>query len=150
MSVGILGAAHTGITVHSLERSLAFWQDILGFEVAVRYSMSGEVVEQITGVPGGAIEFAILNIPGGHQVELVEYTAPAHREHLRPRPSDVGSLHLALYVENIQAVLRRVAAAGWQAAGTPQTMADGPAKGVTFVYMTDPDGTVVELIQAAA
>lgn len=147
LSAQVLGAAHTGVTVVDLERSLRFWRDTLGFEVAVRSSMSGEPLEQITGVRDGAIDFAILNIPGGHQVELVQYSAPGDRRHVRPRPSDVGSVHLSLFVRDMQAVLRAVAAGGWQAAGTPQTMADGPASGFTFEYLTDPDGTILELIQ---
>jgi hypothetical protein len=59
----------------------------------------------------------------------------------------VGSVHLSLFVSDIQAVIRAGAAAGWRAAGTPQTMRDGPATGATFEYLTDPDGTILELIE---
>jgi catechol 2,3-dioxygenase-like lactoylglutathione lyase family enzyme len=147
VSSQVLGAAHTGITVVDLERSLSFWRDTLGFEVALRASLSGEPLEQITGVRDGAIDFAILDIPGGHQVELVQYGAPPDRRHVRLRPSDVGSVHLSLFVSDMQSVLRAAAAAGWRAAGTPQTMPAGPATGATFEYLTDPDGTILELIQ---
>jgi hypothetical protein len=47
----------------------------------------------------------------------------------------------------MQAVMRAAAASGWRAAGTPQTMRDGPATGATFEYLTDPDGTILELVQ---
>lgn len=47
----------------------------------------------------------------------------------------------------MQAGLRGAAAAGWHPAGTAQTMPGGPASGFTFEYLTDPDGTVLELIQ---
>lgn len=87
----MLGAAHPGITVVDLERSLRSWRDALAFEVAVRSSMSGEPLEQITGVRDGAIDFAILNMPGGHQLELVQYNAPEDRRPVRPSQSDVGS-----------------------------------------------------------
>jgi catechol 2,3-dioxygenase-like lactoylglutathione lyase family enzyme len=86
----VLRAAHPGITVVDLERSLRFWRDALAFEVAVRSSMSGEPLEQITGGRDGAIDFAILTMPGGHQLELVQYNAPEDR-HVRPRQSDVES-----------------------------------------------------------
>ena len=147
VSSQVLGAAHTGFTVVDLERSLSFWRDTLGFEVAFRTSLSGEPLEQITGVRDGSLDLAILNIPGGHQLELVQYGAPPDRRHVRLRPSDVGSVHLSLFVSDIQAVMRAAAAAGWHAAGTPQTMRDGPATGATFEYLTDPDGTILELIQ---
>jgi hypothetical protein len=59
----------------------------------------------------------------------------------------VGSVHLSLFVSDMQAVMRAAAAAGWRAAGTQQTTGDGPATGATFEYLTDPDGTILELIQ---
>ncbi len=151
MSFQILGAAHTGITVVDLERSLSFWRDVLGFDVVLRDEVAGETLEQITGVRGGAMSLALLDVPGGGgQIELLEYREPADRRHLRPRPSDVGSLHVALFVDDIEAVLRDAAAAGWSSNGTPRTMQEGPARGITFLYMTDPDGTIVELVQAAS
>jgi catechol 2,3-dioxygenase-like lactoylglutathione lyase family enzyme len=149
VALGIVGAAHTGITVVDLERSLSFWRDTLGFEVFVRDTLSGEPLERITGVHGGAMSFAILLVPGGHQIKLMQYIAPAGREHLRPRPSDVGTVHLALYVEDIHAFVAGVRAAGWHAAGPGFTVPVGPLKGATFVYLTDPDGTTIELVQMA-
>jgi hypothetical protein len=50
--------------VVDLERSLSFWRDTLGFEVALR-AVSGEPLDLITGARCGAMDFAILNIPGG-------------------------------------------------------------------------------------
>jgi hypothetical protein len=45
-------------------------------------------------VRDGAIDFAIPNMHGGHRLELVQYNALEDRRHVRPRPSDVGSVHL--------------------------------------------------------
>ena len=50
----------------------------------------------------------------------------------------------------MRALTRAAAAAGWRAAGTPQMMREGPASGATFEYLTDPDGTILELIQPPA
>ncbi|MEU4675220.1 VOC family protein [Amycolatopsis sp. NPDC023774] len=151
MSFQVLGTAHTGITVVDLERSLSFWRDVLGLKVVLRDDVAGKALEEITGVRGGAMSFAILEVPGGGgQIELLEYTQPADRQHLRPRPFDVGSMHVALFVDDIEAVLRDCAAAGWRSHGTPRVRQEGPAKGMTFLYMSDPDGTIVELVQAAS
>lgn len=149
MTFAVTAFGHTGITVADLEKSLRFWRDVLGFKEILNAEMSGDFASQITGVDGTDIHFAILEGPG-HAIELVQYRGPEGRQHLRPRPSDVGSLHVALVVDSIDAVLADVAAYGWHAPGSAQTVPDGPFAGTSFVYMYDPDGTVVELIQPPA
>ncbi|MDP9004233.1 MAG: VOC family protein [Verrucomicrobiota bacterium] len=143
----ILAADHTGITVKNLERSLAFWRDLLGFELSHRAHQTGELAGQITGVPGAEISLAILKTPTGHKIELLEYLAPVDRQHLRPKPCDVGSAHVALTIDNLDAVLDAFAAFGWKTAGTPQTLQSGPNAGKRVVYVRDPDGTNIELMQ---
>jgi glyoxylase I family protein len=145
----ILAADHTGITVSNLERSLAFWRDVLGFELSHRAHQTGELAAEITGVPGAEILIAVLKAPG-HKIELLEYRAPADRKQLQPRPCDVGSVHVALTTDDLDAVLTTIAASGWKAAGQPQTLQTGPNAGKRVVYVRDPDGTTVELMQVAA
>jgi catechol 2,3-dioxygenase-like lactoylglutathione lyase family enzyme len=146
MPFRILAADHTGITVNNLEQSLAFWRDVLGFELSHRAHQTGELAAEITGVPGAEILIAVLKAPG-HKIELLEYRAPADRAHLRPRPCDVGSVHVALTVDDLDAVLEKIASAGWTAAGKPQTLTVGPNAGKRVVYVRDPDGTNIELMQ---
>jgi catechol 2,3-dioxygenase-like lactoylglutathione lyase family enzyme len=146
-SFRILAADHTGITVRSLERSLLFWRDLLGFELSHRAHQIGELAEQITGVPGAEISLAVLKTPTGHKIELLEWLAPPARQHFRPRPCDVGSVHVALTVDDLDAVLHAIASFGWETAGEPQTLRLGPNAGKRVVYVRDPDGTTIELMQ---
>jgi catechol 2,3-dioxygenase-like lactoylglutathione lyase family enzyme len=142
----ILAVDHTGITVADLDRSLAFWRDVLGFELSHRPHQTGALASEITGVPGAEISIAVLK-GYGHKIELLQYLAPADRQHLRPRPCDVGSVHVALVVDDLNAVLARIARSGWKAAGEPQTLVAGPNAGKRVVYMRDPDGTTIEFMQ---
>jgi catechol 2,3-dioxygenase-like lactoylglutathione lyase family enzyme len=145
----ILSADHTGITVSNLERSLEFWRDVLGFELSHRAHQTGQLAAEITGTPGAEILIAVLKAPG-HKIELLEYRAPADRVHLRPRPCDVGSIHVALTVDDLDAVLEKIASSGWIAAGKPQTLTVGPNAGRRVIYVRDPDGTTIELMQPPA
>jgi catechol 2,3-dioxygenase-like lactoylglutathione lyase family enzyme len=149
MPFRILAADHTGITVVDIERSLAFWREVLGFELSHRAHQTGELAAQITGIPGAEILIAVLKAPG-HKIELLEYRAPADRTHLRPRPCDVGSVHVALIVDNLDAILEKIASSGWTAAGQPQTLTVGPNAGKKVIYVRDPDGTTIELMQMPA
>src|ERR1700736_5076281 len=147
-SFRITAADHTGITVSNLERSLEFWQNVLGFEFSHRAHQTGDMASQITGVAGAEIKIAVVKAPGGHKIELLEYLAPSHRkEHVDLRPCDVGSVHVAFTVDNLDGVLQKIAASGWKAAGKPQTLQSGPNAGKRVVYVRDPDGTTIEFME---
>ena len=142
----IIAADHTGFTVSDLERSLVFWQDVLGFELSHRAHHTGQLASEVTGVPGAEISIAVLKAPG-QRIELLEYHAPSDRKRAALRPCDVGSVHVALTVDNLDAVLNKISAYGWNPAGRPQTLTSGPNAGRRIVYVRDPDGTTIELMQ---
>jgi catechol 2,3-dioxygenase-like lactoylglutathione lyase family enzyme len=144
----IIAADHTGITVSSLERALEFWRDVLGFELSHTAHQTGEMAKEITGVEGAELKLAVVKTPGGHKIELLEYLAPSDRKkHVDIRPCDVGSVHVALLVNDLDAVLERIAASGWKVAGKPQRLESGPNAGKRVVYVRDPDGTTIEFMQ---
>lgn len=147
MAFRILAADHTGITVSDVERSLAFWRDVLGFELSHRAHQKGDLAEKITGVRGAEILIAVLKGPG-HKIELLEYRAPAdRRKQNHVRPCDLGHAHVALTVENLDHVLETMAASGWKTAGEPQTLTVGPNTGKRVIYVRDPDGTTIEFME---
>ena len=137
---------HTGFTVANIERSLVFWQDVLGFKLSHRAHHTDNLASEVTGVPGAEISIAVLKSPG-HRIELLEYHAPPNRKRVYLRPCDVGSVHVALTVDNLDAVLNTIAGSGWKAAGKPQTLKSGPNAGKRVVYIRDPDGTTIEFMQ---
>ena len=144
----IIATDHTGITVANIERSLSFWRDVLGFELSHRPHHTGDLAAEVTGVPGAEISIAVLK-GYGHKIELLEYLAPSERKRMEPRPCDVGSVHVAFTVDDLDAVLSAIAASGWKAAGQPQTLKSGPNAGKRVVYVRDPDGTTIEFMQPA-
>ena len=147
MSFRVIAADHTGITVSNLDRSLEFWQNVLGFEFSHRAHQTSEMASEITGVPGAEVKLAVVKAPGGHKIELLEYLAPPDRKHVNLRPCDVGSVHVALTVDKLDAILEKIAASGWKAAGKAQTLKTGPNAGKRVVYVRDPDGTTIEFMQ---
>jgi catechol 2,3-dioxygenase-like lactoylglutathione lyase family enzyme len=148
MHFRIIEADHTGITVSNLERSLAFWRDVLGFELSHTAHQTGKMASEITGVKGAELRLAVVKTPGGHRIELLEYRAPSDRKQRADlRPCDVGHVHVALIVDDLDAVLGAIKASGWKSAGKPQTLQSGPNAGKRVVYVHDPDGTTIEFMQ---
>ncbi|WP_084795088.1 VOC family protein [Bradyrhizobium sp.] len=138
---------HTGFTVSSLDESLRFWVDVLGFRHLYTWTFeAGPFIEQLVGVPGAAMRLAMVEGPD-HSIELLEYTSPADRPSYRPRSSDVGSVHLAFYVENIDVLLAGIASSGWRPVGEVQTVEAGERKGLRLIYVRGPDGVTLEFLQ---
>src|SRR5262249_48898663 len=99
---------HTGIRVSSLDEALAFWVGALGFEHLYTWDLeSSPFLDELVGVKAAAMRLAMVEGPG-HLIELLEYRAPDGHQVLKPRSCDVGSMHLAFYVANIDALLARL------------------------------------------
>ena len=138
---------HTGITVTSLREALDFWVDVLGFQHLYTTDFPNDpFIENVVGVSGAAVRLAVVQGPG-HSIELLEYGAPDDRHTLKPRSSDVGSVHVAFEVDNLDALLDRVKQAGWNPVGTPQTVEEGERAGLRLAYVRGPDGVTLEFLQ---
>jgi catechol 2,3-dioxygenase-like lactoylglutathione lyase family enzyme len=147
--VAISRVDHTGITVSSLKDALDFWVDVLGFQHLYTWKFENTpFIENLVGVKGA--EMLLAMVEGyGHRVELIEYQAPADRKIIRPRSCDVGSVHIGLYVDDLDIALARVADAGWMPVAEPQTVQGGERDGMRLIYVRGPDGVTIEFMQNA-
>jgi catechol 2,3-dioxygenase-like lactoylglutathione lyase family enzyme len=135
--------SHVGISVASLERSLAFYRDLLGMKVVEEVTFKGERYEAILALKGARGRIAILK-SGNLALELFEFVEPTPKPADRTRPvSDHGITHVAVEVDNIQALYDRLSAAGVSFHCPPIHF---PAC-ATATYARDPDGNVVEMLQ---
>ena len=75
----IISADHTGITVSNLERSLAFWRDVIGFELSHTTHQTGEMAREITGVAGAEIELAVLDRRAGGKLRFLDLGSEERR-----------------------------------------------------------------------
>ncbi|AOF92581.1 VOC family protein [Sinorhizobium sp. RAC02] len=138
---------HVGITVTSLETSLRFWVDVLGFDLIRRDVLQDrDFVREVTGVHDGSIELAML-AKGPHVVELLEYKTALGQKPLAFQACDSGASHLGLLVKDVDALLCVAASHGWVAFGLPQTVAKGPWAGRRVVYLKGPDNVLIELVE---
>jgi catechol 2,3-dioxygenase-like lactoylglutathione lyase family enzyme len=139
---------HIGIVVRDLDRSLAFYRDLLGLEIVRQMDEGGPFLDAILGMNGAKVRTVKLAAPGdGVQIELLAFSEPAPWVGDAPNLTRVGPTHVAFTVEDLDGLHQRLAAAGMRFTTEPQTSPDGRAK-VTFCH--DPDGTALELVEAIA
>lgn len=138
---------HTGLTVSSLEEALSFWSGVMGFEHLYTWDFDdNSLLGQLVGVKAAAARIAMVKGPG-HLIELLEYRSPNDRQVMKPRSCDVGSVHVAFRVRNIDALLARIAAAGWNAVNKVQKVEFGERTGLRLVYVRGPDGVTLEFLE---
>jgi catechol 2,3-dioxygenase-like lactoylglutathione lyase family enzyme len=144
---GITGAHHTSFTVADLEKSVAFFRDVLGLELLFTREVGDAYLGRIVGLPGAVVKAALVRVPGsGHHVELFQYLHPAG-ETYRPRPCDPGSCHLSLLADDLPALYRQLRAKGVDFTSEPVMIEAGPNRGGYGVYLLDPNGILIELFQ---
>lgn len=144
--MAITGTNHTSFTVSDLDRSVAFWREVIGLELISLEPRDPALIEKVVGVEGANIMVAYLS-GHGHTVELIQYLAPADREHITPRPCDTGFAHIAYDVSDLDAVMEAAAAHGIEPINPPASVDKGPNAGFRVVYSRDPDGITIEFIE---
>jgi catechol 2,3-dioxygenase-like lactoylglutathione lyase family enzyme len=143
----VKGVHHTCITVSDLERSIRFYRDMLGLELVMteESERSGDDRSESLGVTGAKVRLAILRA-GDAQVELIEYVTAKGRPYDR-KNNDVGAMHIAFQVEDIDAIYQRMLDHGVRFTSPPATIPAGPMEGWRWTYFFDPDGVSLEIIQ---
>ncbi len=143
----VTGFFHAGITVSSMDRALAFYRDGLGLDEAFDRILDAPYLREVLGLEFDHIRAVYLHVPGGGFVELLEY-AGIERLPAVSRPCDYGAGHLCLYVDDVEAMHRRLVELGFAARSSDVVdITAGPNQGARSCYMTDPDGYAVELFQ---
>jgi catechol 2,3-dioxygenase-like lactoylglutathione lyase family enzyme len=141
------GVHHVGMTVRSLDRSLAWWKEMFGLEPVIEIRSDEPLdprIQTAIGVPGATMSYAFLPV-GESMIELLEYHDPVGRDFSLSN-SDVGAMHVALRIEDVQAQYDHMVARGASFLHPPIAL-EGELQGVVFAYAADPDGLQVEIWQ---
>ena len=144
----VVGCEHIGIQVCNVERSVRFYTEHLGFKRVLRASRSEPYVQKVVGYfPDVTLEIAELEIPGTEvRLEIVEYRGVAGTP-VDPATANPGTMHFSLFVKDLDAMYARMRARGVEFVSAVQTSTAGPLTGGKVVYLKDPDGIRVELVE---
>ena len=147
----LTGISHTSFTVSDMDRSLAFYRDVLGLEVLVEIERQGEYIEQVVGFPGASLRIVGLKLPQGsdHILELIEYRTP-QGERGALLTCNPGVAHLCFVTNDIHGAYESLRARGVEFKSPPVRIPTGPSTGGFDAYFLDPDGITLELSQPPA
>jgi catechol 2,3-dioxygenase-like lactoylglutathione lyase family enzyme len=134
----IQGIHHVSLTVADVDRSIAFYRRF-GLELETRGDTSGPDVEEGTGVPGAELDEAFLS-GANVRLELIRYKDMESRK--APGNNTVGSAHVCFLVQNMHEVYEELRGAGVEFVSAPHRQGK-----LDWVYLKDPDGITVELLE---
>ena len=143
----IHGINHVAISTVNIERLVSFYMDMLGFEEVFKlnWEVGDQTLDDITGLKDSSARIVMLKC-GNACIEFFEYITPTPKPGDSQRPvCDHGITHVCLQVTDLQSEYERLSNAGMIFHCPPKAVGD---LGVT--YGRDPDGNVIELLEAPA
>jgi catechol 2,3-dioxygenase-like lactoylglutathione lyase family enzyme len=137
--------SHVGLCVTDLDTSMRFYCEGLGFSPAERYELDSASLPGLPEsleVPEPVSVVSQMITRGPCRIELLAWHQPPPAGTPSARRNHPGLTHLSFWVDGVDAVARRLVAAG----GTllPATR---QKPGIDLVFLADPDGTRIELMQ---
>jgi catechol 2,3-dioxygenase-like lactoylglutathione lyase family enzyme len=139
-----LNVSHIGICVSDLERSLRFYCDGLGFTKAESHAIGNEFADTLE-VPRDVVLTSQFIRREGLSIELLAYECPSTHGHPSESRNQLGITHLSFWVDRIEEAERRLVESGGRVIERTRTTGDG----IRLLFLADPDGTRVELMQTA-
>jgi predicted enzyme related to lactoylglutathione lyase len=147
----VIGGAryvHTNLIAADWRKLARFYQDVFGcVPVPPERDLSGAAMEAGTGIPRAYLRGMHLRLPGygngGPTLEIFEYSENApDTPRLVNRP---GFAHIAFAVDSVVDARTQVLARGGTAVGDVVTVTISAAARVTWCYVRDPEGNILEL-----
>ena len=139
---------HTNLVARDWRGLAAFYAEVLGcVPVPPERDYVGPDLDRGTGIPGARLTGAHLRLPGhgpnGPTLEIYHYSVsePA----VPPRVNRPGFGHLAFEVASVDEAREEVLRAGGRPVGDIVTLTTATGARVTWCYVTDPEGNILEL-----
>lgn len=137
----ILGFAHPALVVDDLDKAIAFYHDMFGFQEIGREGWSNdETVDRAVGLKGSSAKGVMM---AGHNcfLEIWVFKTPTPSNNVPPRTLTAeapGLRHIAFYVDDLQLETKRFLSLGGEELGQAEQGA---------VYLRDPFGNIIELAE---
>jgi len=138
----ILGLHHAAIAVPSIEQAVAFYCDVLGFEVVMEADIPGgiDVMAQALGISDS--EFKVRMIKKGNScIEMFEFGQSEAGEDARPA-NKLGITHFALVSDDVENDYNNLVDHG--VTFNAPLFGAAPSR---FAYGRDPFGNIFELLE---
>lgn len=142
----VTAVSHIGLCVSDLERSLRFYTEGLGFEIAEGWDI-GDSLAQLAEVPPPVAVRSQMIVKGPAKIELLGWRTPSAEGTALETRRQIGFTHLSVHVSDLPGVEARLVGLGATPIEHTRTHLDLPNGTMDMLFLADPDGIRIELVQ---
>jgi catechol 2,3-dioxygenase-like lactoylglutathione lyase family enzyme len=143
----IKAVEHFSFTVSNIQAALDFFQNTLGLNATPIMEVESKAVQTIVGMPGASLRISNVQVPGGPNLELVEYINIQGTK-IGSETCNPGAAHIAFIVDDIQKAFIELSFKGVIFVNPPVWAPGNDGSGRWGAcYMKGPDDITIELIE---
>ena len=135
---------HTGIVTNSLNKSLYFWRDLLGFNIKKEAIEDGELIDKVLGYKNVKVKTIKLEDNNKNLIEILYFYNSPKLNKRKLFPYSVGYTHISVTVKNIKKYYKKLKKNKIKFNSEPKKSLDNK---VIMTYCKTPENCYLELVE---
>lgn len=137
-------ARHVGIVVNDLEKSIHFWQELIGFKAVSDNIEPSPYIEELLSLNATNLRTVKFSDEKGFIIELLKFNSSNKESDWQGDLSTTGLTHIALTVENIEKIVNRLNEFSYTSLSKIMKSPNGQVK---VVFINGPENLKLEMVE---
>lgn len=137
-------ARHVGIVVNDLEKSIHFWQELIGFKIVSDNIEPSPYIEELLSLNATNLRTVKFSDNKGFIVELLKFDSSNKESDWQGDLSTTGLTHIALTVESVEQLVNKLNEFSYTSLSK---IMKSPNRQVKVVFINGPENLKLEMVE---
>ena len=137
-------ARHVGIVVNDLEKSIHFWQELIGFKIVSDNIEPSPYIEELLSLNAKNLRTVKFSDNKGFIVELLKFDSSNKEYDWQGDLSTTGLTHIALTVESVEQLVKKLNEFNYTSLSKIMKSPNGQVK---VVFINGPENLKLEMVE---
>ena len=137
-------ARHVGIVVNDLEKSIHFWQELIGFKIVSDNIEPSPYIEELLSLNAKNLRTVKFSDNKGFIVELLKFDSSNKESDWQGDLSTTGLTHIALTVESVEQLVNKLNEFSYTSLSKIMKSPNGQVK---VVFINGPENLKLEMVE---